>query len=409
MVKYFLKRLIFAVFALFILLTVVFFLMSLLPISPLNKQPHWTPEFYRQELERLGLNKPILVRYGEYWSNLFQGNLGLIYNKEGTTIPNEIFPRIPNTLYIAGFAYIIAIFLGFTFGITSAIYRGKWQDTLINILSVIFISVPSFVVGIVLLRLAGFLNLPLKFMNFGDTGWNLGTFIASSIMPILSLTFGLASALTYYVRNEVVDILSQDYIKTARSKGLGTIDIIFKHVIRNAMIPALSIMGPSLLTVISGSIVLEQMFGVAGIANILVNAIQTNEVNIIMFQALFLSGIYFLIVILLDIIYTVVDPRIKLSQQNEISFFNFINSDLIRGSWKRKWLHLQNRPYEYIEFNSSLHNYLKEHDLIDYKKKTVKLDDLCYEKFNLKRDAKTFVLGKDILSLAKGGTVNERQ
>lgn len=407
MIKYIIKRIIFAVFALFILLTIIFFLMSLLPISPMPKDPKQTEEQYKQALEAAGLTKPLLERYGDYWVNLFHGNLGLIYNRPSTTIQQEIFPRIPNTLYIASIAYILSILLGFTFGFIAAIYHGKWQDTLVNIVSVIFISVPSFVVGIILLKFASVIGLPLKFSNFGDVNWNVGKFIASSIMPILALTFGLASTLTYYVRNEVIEVLNQDYIKTAKSKGLGTIQIIFCHVLRNAIIPALSIMGPSLLYIISGSIVLEQMFGVAGIANVLVNAIQTNQVNLVMFQALFLSGIYFLITIILDVVYTIIDPRIKIAQHNDLSIFNILKATQLRFIWRQKWILLKtnNVAYETITFNSSLHRFLIDNNLIDFKKKIIYIENWIYEKFDIDKNIKYFILGKDVF-LKKGGDIH---
>ena len=401
MIKYILKRIFFAIFALFILLTIIFFLMSLLPISPLQKNPHETQEEYEKALEAAGLTKPLLERYLNYWGNLFQGNLGPIYGRSSTSIQQEVFPRLPNTMYIALIAYVLAILFGFTFGFIAATYRGKWQDTLVNVLSVIFISVPSFVIGIILLKLAGVLGLPLKFANFGDANWNFNTFIQSSIMPVLSLTFGLASTLTYYVRNEVIDVLNQDYIKTAKSKGVGTFGIIFKHVFRNASIPVLSVLGPSLLIVVSGSIILEQMFGVSGIASVLVNSIQTNQVNIVMFQALFLSSLYFLISIFLDVIYTLIDPRIKLSQQSNASLFNIFISLETRIRWHQKLKKLENNCYQVIVTNSDLHNYLIENNLINFKKKEVTIENFCYEKFNIDKNVTYFLINKNILQVRK--------
>ncbi|WP_027124193.1 ABC transporter permease [Mycoplasmoides pirum] len=407
MFRYVIKRIIFALFALFILLTIIFFLMSLLPIIPLQRNPRETEEQYQQALEAAGLTKPLIQRYFDYWGNLFHGNLGLIYGKS-TTIQQEVFPRLPNTMYIALIAYVLSIIIGFTFGFIAAIYRGKWQDTAVNILSVIFISVPSFVIGIMLLKLAGVIGLPLKFLNFGDANWDFSNFIKSSIMPILSLTFGLASTLTYYVRNEVVDILNQDYIKTARSKGVGTFGILFKHVFRNALIPALSILGPSLLVSISGSIVLEQMYGVSGIATVLVNSIQTNQVNIVMFQALFLSSLYFLISIILDVIYTLIDPRIKLSVENNTSWLTNLISYEKRIRWHQKLNKVSNDSYQVILDNSDFHNYLMTNNIINYKNKTVLVEDFCYEKFSIKKDINYLVLNKNIFKVRKEVTkVNE--
>lgn len=403
MTKYVLKRIIFSLFALFILLTIVYFLMSTLPFYPVQRVQGQSLDDYNNQLRRLGfIDTPLLERYGNYWKDIFvNGSLGPYYSSQGTTIQELVFPRLPNTMYIAGISFVLSILFGFTFGIISGIYRGKWQDTLVNFLSILFISIPSFIIGILLLKLAGAINIPQRFLNFGDYGWNSSDFIASSIMPVLSLTFGLASVLTYYIRNELVEVLNQDYIKTAKSKGLGFFAIIFRHSIRNALIPALSILGPSLLTVISGSIVLEQMFGVTGIATILVNSIQTNEVNVIMFTTMFFSGLYFLIVIILDISYTFIDPRIKLAQQNDASVYQITKMFVVRQMWSLRWANVFKSQSEFVNLNSSLHNLLIEKQLINYKKKTVNFFEWFYSTYNIDQNCKYLIIGKDALRIIK--------
>lgn len=409
MTKYILKRIIFSLFALFILLTIVYFLMSTLPFYPIQRVQGQSLDDYNNQLRRLGfIDTPLLERYGNYWKDIFvNGSLGPYYSSQGTTIQELVFPRLPNTMYIAGIAFVLSILFGFTFGIISGVYRGKWQDTLVNFLSILFISIPSFIIGILLLKLAGAINIPQRFLNFGDYGWNSTDFIASSIMPILSLTFGLASVLTYYIRNELVEVLNQDYIKTAKSKGLGSFAIIFKHSIRNALIPALSILGPSLLTVISGSIVLEQMFGVTGIATILVSSIQTNEVNVIMFTTMFFSGLYFLIIIILDISYTFIDPRIKLAQQNDASAYQITKMFVVRKMWNLRWANVFKSQSECINLNSSFHNLLVEKKLINYKKKTVNFFEWFYQTYKIDQNCKYLIIGKDALKIIKKESNNE--
>lgn len=403
MTRYILKRLLFAIIALFILMSIVFFLMASLPNAPISKGPHETAEEFQQQLDAIGWNLPTIERYIFYWKNFFSGDFGQIFNKPGTTLTQYFFQNIPNTLYVASIAYVLSILFGFTFGIIAAVYRGKWQDTLINMVSVVFVSVPSFIVGILLLRLAGVLNLPQVFLNFGTPNLDPGEFVLSSIMPILSLSFGLASTLTYYIRNELVEVLSQDYIKTALSKGLSKREIILKHGIRNSLIPALAIMGPSFLSIITGSIVLETIFQVKGIATILYESVIQNQFNVIMFQTFFISGLYFLIVLFVDVMYTVVDPRIKLAESSDFYLWKTISSSIDRTIWRKKWIKAYGNEYLWVDINSSLFNTVKELKVIDYKNKTINLNENIAKTYEIGIDKKYLVIGKDILKINMKG------
>lgn len=400
MAKYIIKRLLFAVLALFILMSIVFFLMAALPTIPITKVQGETNEAYQQKLMSIGWYDPTIIRYFKYWGKFFDGSFGVVFQKEGTPLVTYFFQNIPNTLYIAFLAYILAIILGFFFGVVSAVYRGKWQDTLINVVSVVLISVPSFIIGILLLRLAGVIGLPQNFMNFDNPLFNFGTFIASSIMPILSLTFGLASTLTYYVRNELVEVLSQDYIKTAMSKGLTKTQIIFRHGLRNSLIPALSILGPSFLFVISGSIVIETIFGVKGIANMLFTSVVSNQFYVVMFQTFFISGLYFLINLSLDVIFTFIDPRIKLAESSQSSITNLIKSNVLRFMWVSNWKKAANSPaYRWVNPNESLFASLKELNAINFKNRKVLVSDDIKNKYDLNNETKFLVIGKNILKI----------
>lgn len=403
MSKYILKRLIFAVFALFILMSIVFFLMAALPNAPISRGPHETEEDFNKQLEAIGWTLPTIERYAFYWRHFFVGDFGQVFNKPGTTLTQYFFQNIPNTLYVASIAYVLSILFGFVFGIIAAVYRGKWQDTFINIVSVIFVSVPSFIVGILLLKLAGVLELPQVFINFGTPDITAAQFVAASIMPILSLTFGLASTLTYYIRNELVEVLSQDYIKTAMSKGLTKSQIIFKHGIRNSLIPALAVLGPSFLSIITGSVVLETIFQVKGIATILYESVVQNQFNVIMFQTFFISGLYFLIVLLVDISYTIVDPRIKLSESSQFSLIKAATTSVQRSIWQKKWINAKGEEYYWASLDSSLYNTLNELNLINYKNNTVTLDESLKNIYEISNTKKYLVVGKNILKINMKG------
>lgn len=405
MSKYIVKRIVFAIFALFILMSIVFFLMAVLPNAPITKTKGESDADYYAKLASIGWFDPTIVRYFKYWGTFFGisnsgGAFGQVFNNEGTPLLTYFFQNIPNTFYIASVSYFLAIALGFTFGVIAAVYRGKWQDTFINVVSVVLISVPSFIIGILLLKLAGVINLPQNFMNFDDPNFTFDQFIASSIMPVLALTFGLASTLTYYVRNELVEVLSQDYIKTAMSKGLTKRQIIFNHGLRNSLIPALSILGPSFLFVITGSIVIENIFGVKGIANMIYQSILNNQFYVIMFQTFFVSGLYFIITLLLDISFTFIDPRIKLAESSQTSITNLAKATIKRALWKKQWKNaIGNETYRWVSGEESLYHALKEAKSIDYKKKTVSLSNEIYSAYSINEMTKYLVIGKDILKI----------
>lgn len=399
MSRYIVKRLLFAVLALFILLSLVFFLMTAIPTDPIPKVQGESIEAHEAKLAAIGWYEPVINRYFIYWQRFFDGSFGQVFNKEGTPLVTYFFENVPNTLYVAFMAYILAIILGFLFGVISAVYRGKWQDTFINVVSVIFISVPSFIVGMLLLKLAGAIRIPQTFVNFGDPNFDFGTFIGSSIMPVLALTFGLASTLTYYVRNELVEVLSQDYIKTAMSKGLTKRQIIWNHGIRNSLIPALSILGPSFLYIITGSVVIEYIFGVKGIARMLYDAVVANQFYVILFQTFFISSLYFLITLILDVSYTIIDPRIKLAESSETSIYQLIKSTSQRLMWKKKWIEAKGPEYKWVSSSDSLFFALKETKTVDYKNKTVSLDDKIKSTYGIDSSIQYLVIGKDILKI----------
>ncbi|MDE5767277.1 MAG: ABC transporter permease [Malacoplasma sp.] len=405
MFKYIVKRLLFAVLALFIVMSLVFLLMACLKVYPIAKTKNETTADYEAKLATMGFLDPIIVRYFNYWKTFFNpvnGQVfGEVFQQQGTPLLTKFFQYAPNTLYIGVISYIVAIIIGFTFGIISAVYRGKWQDTLINVFSVILISVPSFIIGILLLKLAGVLKLPQVFINFDNNNFNIQELITSSIMPILALTFGLASTLTYYVRNELVEVLSQDYIKTAMSKGLKRYQIIIRHGIRNSLIPALSILGPSFLSIITGSIAIETIFGIQGMGNMLYWAILSNQFYIVMFQTFFLSLLYNLIVLALDISFTFIDPRIKIAESSQTSIYNLAKSSALRLAWRNRWKRalLKNEAHLWVNNSDSLFFSLKELNVIDYKKKTVTLNDQLRNSYNIGLEVKYLIIGKNILKI----------
>ncbi len=359
MTKYILKRILFAFLALFILLALVFFLMQAIPGYPIPKDPKWTDAEYYAKLYAAGLTTldgtPInpIVQFANFIANLFKGQWGQVFVGQyvGQSIPDILFgtPGSPGKLaysmMIAGPAFILSSLIGIGLGILAAYYRGKWVDTFINVIAVLFISVPSFIFALYLFKLGGLLGLGDGGNFVIPNGQNTGKVIESMIMPVLAMTLASISSVLYYTRNELVDIFKQDYIKTALSKGLTFRKIVFTHALRNAAIPIIACLLPNLVGVMSGSIIVETFFKVPGASSILVNAIQTKEIYIVMFITMFYSLVYFLLEIVADVLYTVIDPRIVLSTKSNTSTYKKVVAKLNRASQWQALSSNQNLTY----------------------------------------------------------------
>ncbi|MDE6645993.1 MAG: ABC transporter permease, partial [Malacoplasma sp.] len=348
MIKYFLKRVIFAFISLFIIVTVVYFLTSLLPYLPqgFNKNVHETDQDYYQRLAQIGLGpygKSVVQRWWEYISGIFHGDFGMYFANQTNNIPELFFNRVPFTFLISFIALVISIILGLVFGTICAFYRGSWIDILLNVLSTIFISIPSFIFALVLIKIGGATGIPIIFIQPGNNDYTLDGMLKSMILPVLSLSFGVAAFLTYFIRNELVEVMNQDYIKTAKSKGQSTFKILIKHMYRNVGIPLVSAIAPQFIGILSGSLIIERFFGVTGPANLLVSGLLNGEINLVLFNIVFFGLIYFILDILMDCCYPLIDPRVVLVEKNNFSYLNRIINWLGRWNWVNNWRKIWNR------------------------------------------------------------------
>ncbi len=330
MFKYITKRIFYVFITLIVLLTLLFFLMQLIPGYPIEKGIQETDLAFEQRLRQLGLLDDPLTQYFNFWDKLFtKGEFGIIFQNGGNVIDRFIEP-VGYTLLFAIPSFFISAILGILFGTISAFYRGKWQDTVINVFSVLFIAIPSFVVALYLIQLAGLMGLPTNIIVPGSAGFTPSKMALSLIIPITSMVISSISPTVYFTRNELVEIFKQEYIKTALSKGMTFKVVLFKHAFRNAAIPVLYSLLPSLLLILSGSIIIERFFNVPGTAALVIDAVQTNEYYIVMFSAIFYSGIYFLLQIFFDILSTIIDPRIKLIEKSGVSYIEQFKSYYLR-------------------------------------------------------------------------------
>ncbi|MGL4950323.1 MAG: ABC transporter permease subunit [Mycoplasma sp.] len=330
MLKYFLKRLGFTVVALVILLLLVFFLMQAVPGYPILRNNNDTDAMYLERVKDAGLLDNVFVQLWSFIEGIFtKGQFGQIYTSPSISVYERMLKPIQYSLMIAGPAFILAAIIGIFFGVLSAYYRGRWPDILINGISVIFVSIPSFIFALYLLQLAGVMGLPIQFVIPAEGTPNSKMF-ASMIIPILSMVLSSISTITYYTRNELVEVFKQDYIKVALAKGYTFNQVVWRYALRNAGIPILASLLPAFLAILSGSIIIEKFFNVPGTAMILIDSIQSKEFYLVIFSAIFYGGIYFLLQIIVDIAYSFIDPRIMLAERSADSYYKRAKAWLIR-------------------------------------------------------------------------------
>ena len=286
--------------------------MQAIPGYPLPRQATWTEAYYQKVLAANGLLVNPATQFWHFIVGIFHGHFGTVYNSNIKSVTEYFLPPMRYSVMIALPAFVIATVLGISLGIVAAYYRGKWIDTLINIIAVAFIAIPSFILALAFVKLAGVFGLPTQFVAHGTS---LKIF-ESAIMPVLAVALSSISIVLYYTRNELVDVFKQDYIKTALSKGITFRKIVFTHALRNAAIPILSVVVPSLIGVLGGSVIVARFFNVPGISFILVKSVQDKQIYVVLFASLFYSGIAFAMQIIIDVTYTFIDPRIVLAQKN---------------------------------------------------------------------------------------------
>lgn len=360
MIKYIFKRILFALLALFLLLVLVFFLMQAIPGYPLHKEQNWTDQQYFEQLKSLGLLENPVIQFFKFIGGLFHGEFGRIYNSNGQTVVEHSLLPMKYTIMIAFPAFVLSAIIGIGLGILSAYFRGKWVDNLVNTIAVLFMAIPSFIFALYLIKLAGLIGLPIQFVSPGN-----GTVreqILSMIMPVTAMTLSSISVILYYTRNELVDVFKQDYIKTALGKGISFKKLIFVHALRNALIPILAALLPSFIGILSGSIIIEKFFNIPGTSKVLLDALNKKEIYVVLFKILFYSGIYFLLQIVLDISFSFIDPRIKISHSKNISLSTRLKNKISRNMNKKELL---NSQFNYFSFNNKLNLNFANEDKIE--------------------------------------------
>ena len=311
MKKYTIKRVLTFIFTLLAILLILFILMQLMPGSPFNDEK--LNEDMRAALyAKYGLDKPIIVQFFNYVKNMLQGDFGVSYKiSKNTPISQLIQTRLPIYIGIGGMAVALGAIAGLLLGLLAALKHNTIWDTLATIISVIGVSVPSYVFALALSYNFGFKLqwFPMLFSQKDIMG--------SSVLPSISLSMFTMASIARFTRSEMLEVLGSDYMLLAESKGLSGPALIFRHALRNALIPIVTVLAPLIVDLMTGSLVVEKIFAIPGVGSLLVNAIQSNDYNVVISLSFIYSAMYIAIMLVVDLLYGVIDPRIRLAKKGD--------------------------------------------------------------------------------------------
>ena len=308
MLLYTAKRVGIAFLTLFVIVSATWLLVRFLPGSPFNDAK--LTDAARAQLEaKYGLNDPLPVQYLRYLGNVAHGDLGTSFYFQGRPVTTIIAERLPVSAFIAAQAIVIGLIFGLVLGVVAALRRNSLADSGSMTLAVVGISLPSFVLAPLLQY---FIAIKLGWLPIA--GFDSYTY---SILPSLSLSVLVVATIARFARTEMVEVLGQDYITLAEAKGISRLAVIVRHTLRNAMIPLVTVLFPLIVGLVTGSIVIEQIFVVPGIGSQFISAIAVNDYTMILGLALFFSALFVAALLIQDILYGIIDPRIRVSGKKE--------------------------------------------------------------------------------------------
>lgn len=311
MLKYSLKRIGMAILTTLIVIVILFFLLQLMPGSPFNNE-RLTEDQVAILNEKYGLDKPMIQQILIYIKNMCTGDFGVSYNiQQNYPVASLLAGRFPITIRLAIQSYIVGIVFGVVLGIVAALHHNGPVDTGTTVFSMLGNSIPSQVLALAFVYIFGF-KLGLFPMTY-DTAHPF----LSSILPTLSLSIGVMSMTARYTRNEMIEVMNSEYITLAETKGMGRLRVIVVHGLKNALIPLITTMGPMLMSLMTGSTVNERIFAIPGIGSLFIKAIETNDYNVVITLAFIFSLMYIISLLVIDLLYGVIDPRIRLAGGNK--------------------------------------------------------------------------------------------
>ncbi|TDT61065.1 ABC transporter permease [Fonticella tunisiensis] len=311
MTRFVIRRLGYMVLTMWVIITVTFFLMNTIPGDPISVKAKKLPPQIQENIRRkYGLDKPVYLRYIDYLKNVIKGDLGESIETPGLTANQIIRERFPVSARLGLQGVTFGLIIGLILGIVAAFRRNSWIDYLVMFIAILGISVPSFVIAVLLQYFFSGGILPTvgwPTVNVWTSGFKF------TILPTIALSFGSIATYARYMRASVLDVVNQDYILTARAKGVSNVAIIWKHIIRNAILPIITILGPQIAGVITGSFIIERIFSIPGLGEYYVQSINNRDYTMIMATTIFFAALYIISLLVVDILYGVIDPRIRVT------------------------------------------------------------------------------------------------
>ena len=304
--RYLRKRIIISVVILFVILLVLFLLMQFMPGSPFN-DAKLSQEQVASLRESYGLDQPVIVQFFRYIGKMLRGDLGVSYSiAPNTPITTLLANRFPVTLRIGFYSLILGTLAGLVLGLITAFFRSKAVKLIFNFITLLGIAVPSYLFAIFFSWVLGYKwNVFPMLYDFRSPAY-------SSVMPILAMSLSVMAVIGQFTRSEAEDVIKSDYVQLAKCTGMRSRTIIVKYILRNSLIPVITVMASLLVSLLTGSLVIEKMFAVPGIGGLLTTAISSNDYSVVIALSFVYSALYIVVMLILDILYCVVDPRVRL-------------------------------------------------------------------------------------------------
>lgn len=306
--KYIIKRILISVITLAIILFVLFIMLKLMPGTPFNDEK-LTATQKALIYQKYGFDKPLVVQFLNYMKNMLMGDFGISFGiARNMNVSQLVGPSIPISFGIGLAAVAIGTIIGILLGVFAALNRNTFWDSLATIFAVIGVSVPSFVFALILLIVLG-----VKFPIFPIL-YNGNMPLQSSILPVMALSVGVIANVARFTRSEMIEVLGSEYILLAEAKGLDRKTLIRKHALRNTLVPVITVLAPIMINLMTGSMVIEKICGIPGLGTLLVKGIQANDYNVVMAVSFLYSVLYIVMMLVVDVLYGVIDPRIRLGR-----------------------------------------------------------------------------------------------
>ena len=308
--KYIFKRVLYSLVAILVLLLLLFLMLDLMPGSPFNDDK-LSQEQIDILYQKYGLDDPFFVRYFRYLFNIAKGDFGVSYNiASNVPITDLLQTRLPTSIRLGGQAVFLGATVGLLLGLVAALKHNTVFDTIATIISVLGVSLPSYVFALALSYLFGYRMGWFPLLYASETPF------ISSVLPTVALSMFSMANIARFTRTEMLEVLRSDYMLLAESKGISGPKLIIRHALRNALIPIITVLGPLIVNTMTGSLVIEKIFSIPGIGELMVRSIQQNDYNVTIALSFIYSLMYIGIMLVVDILYGIIDPRIRLSKED---------------------------------------------------------------------------------------------